>query len=96
MKSSQKMLALWFFIFILAIFFIQAYQTKSQKYIKDFDFNKFMSAVEGGKIVPDKLVIRQDTGEFVGEIKVEFEKEFGGTQFVFVGNPGDEVYKELQ
>ncbi|MBK7963588.1 MAG: ATP-dependent zinc metalloprotease FtsH [Bdellovibrionales bacterium] len=96
MKSSQKMLALWFFIFILAIFFIQAYQAKSQKYIKDFDFNKFMTAVEGGKIVQDKLVIRQDTGEFIGEIKVEFEKEFGGTQFVFVGNPGDEVYKELR
>lgn len=96
MKSSQKMLALWFFIFILAVFFIQAYQSKSQKYIKDFDFNKFMTAVETGKVIQDKLVIRQDTGEFVGEIKPEFEREFGGTHFIFVGNGGDEVYKELR
>lgn len=91
------MLALWFAVFILAIFFVQAYQTKSQKYIKDFDFNKFMTAIEAGKVVPDKLVIRQDTGEFIGEIKPEFAKDFtGGTQFTFVGNAGDEVYKELR
>ncbi|MES3036459.1 MAG: cell division protein FtsH, partial [Bdellovibrionota bacterium] len=96
MKSTQKVMAFWFFLFILAIFLFQAYQTKNQKVIHDFDFNKFMVAVENKEIIPDKVTIKQDTGEFIGEIKPEFEKKYGGTQFSFIGNTGDSVYKDLR
>jgi cell division protease FtsH len=64
--------------------------------IPQFDFRKFMIAVDEGKINPDKVTIHIDTSEFVGEVKPEFEKEFDGLQFSFVGNPGDQVYQDLR
>jgi cell division protease FtsH len=96
MKPQQKVLAFWFFIVILSVMFLQFYQQKNQKTIANFNFNKFMTAVQENKINPDKLTIYIDTGEFAGEVKPEFEKEFEGLQFSFVGNPGDKVYEELR
>lgn len=96
MKNTRKTMALWMAIFILALFLVKLYTEQNRKAIRNFDFNKFIQAVEQGKIQTDKLVIRLDSGEFTGEIKPEFEQEFGGTQFSFIGNPGDEVYKELR
>ncbi|MFN8791276.1 MAG: ATP-dependent zinc metalloprotease FtsH [Bdellovibrionales bacterium] len=96
MKSGQKVLAFWFFLFVMGIFLVQAYQTKSQKYIQNFDYSKFVTAAQNNEVVKDKLVIRQDTGEFLGEIKTEFKDKYGGTHFSFIGNPGDAVYQELR
>jgi len=96
MKSGQKVLAFWFFLFVMGIFLVQAYQTKSQKYIQNFDYSKFVTAAQNNEVVKDKLVIRQDTGEFIGEIKPEFKDKYGGTHFSFIGNPGDAVYQELR
>ncbi len=96
MKSTQKVFAFWFAMVIFAIIFLQFYQAKHQKLIQDFDFNKFMAAVERQEISPEKLTIRIDTGEFLGEVKPEFEKKYGGTQFSFIGNPGDKVYEDLR
>ncbi len=55
-----------------------------------------MTAVNDSKINPEKLTIHIDTGEFFGEVKPEFEKEFDGLSFSFIGNPGDKVYQELR
>jgi len=96
MKSTQKVFAFWFAMIVLAIVFLQFYQAKHQRMIPDFNFSKFMSAVEKGEVNSEKLTIRGDSGEFVGEVKPEFEKKYGGTQFSFIGNTGDEVYKDLQ
>ncbi|MBL7556194.1 MAG: ATP-dependent zinc metalloprotease FtsH [Bdellovibrionaceae bacterium] len=96
MKPPQKVLAFWFFIVILSVMFLQFYQQKHQKTIANFNFNRFMTAVTENKVNPDKLTIHIDTGEFFGEVKPEFEKEFDGLQFSFIGNPGDKVYQELR
>lgn len=96
MKPQTKVAAFWFFIVIISIMFLQFYQQKQQKTIPQFNYKKFMQAVDEGKVNPDKLTIHIDTGEFVGEVKPEFEKEFDGLQFSFVGNPGDKAYEELR
>lgn len=96
MKPQTKVAAFWFFIVIISIMFLQFYQQKHQKTIPQFNYKRFMQAVDEGKINPDKLTIHIDTGEFVGEVKPEFEKEFDGVQFSFVGNPGDKAYEELR
>ena len=96
MKSGQKVLAFWFLLFVMGIFLVQAYQTKQQKFIQDFSFNKFITAVEAQEVQPDKLVIYLDSGKFVGEMKPEFDKKYNGTHFSFTGNPGDAVYNQLK
>lgn len=97
MKSGQKVLAFWFFLFVMGIFLVQAYQTKQQKFIQKFNNQTFMAAVEAKEIAPDKLLIQLDSGMILGEVKPEFKEKYGGTQFSFQGNPNDtELYKELR
>ena len=96
MKSSQKVFAFWLAAIIFGIITLQYYQVRQQRNIQDFDFNKFMAAVEKQEIDTEKLTIRLETGEFIGEVKPEFKNKYGGTHFSFIGNPGDKVYEDLR
>lgn len=95
MKTNQKTFAMWFLVLIVGILFVQAYQTKQQKMISNFNYQKFIEAVESKKIDPNKVIFMQDTKQIKGEIKSEFEKEFQGTQFIIQGNVDDKGYEEL-
>lgn len=94
MRSSQKTLALWFFLVIMAIFLFQAYESKHQKMVTDFSYSKFTEAVKANEVA--SVTFRQDTSEIVGEIKPEFEKKYHGTHFTIVGNVQDEGFKFLE
>lgn len=93
MKSTQKTLALWFFLVVMAVFLFQAYETRHQKTIADFNYSKFVQAVKDGEIA--SVTFKQDSKEIVGEIKPEFEKKYKGTQFAIIGNTDDEGYRFL-
>lgn len=93
MRSTQKTLALWFFLIIMAVFLFQAYESKHQKMITDFNYSKFTEAVKAGEV--GTVTFRQDSSEIVGEIKTDFEKKYNGTHFTIVGNTQDEGYKFL-
>ncbi|MEK2645434.1 ATP-dependent zinc metalloprotease FtsH [Bdellovibrio sp. BCCA] len=94
MRSTQKTLALWFFLIIMAVFLFQAYESKHQKVITDFNYPKFSEAVKSGEVA--SVTFRQDTSEIVGELKPEFEKKYNGTHFAIVGNTGDKGLAFLQ
>lgn len=91
MRQTQKTMALWFFLIILGVFFIQAWQTQKQTTIPDFNFSKFAEAVKAGEVA--SVTFRIDSNEIFGEIKPEFEKKYGGTKFMTIGNIGDEGYR---
>jgi cell division protease FtsH len=93
MKSTQKTLALWFFLVVMAVFLFQAYESKHQKLIGDFNYSKFTEAVKAGEVA--SVTFRQDSSEIVGEMKSDFEKKYNGTHFAIVGNTQDEGYKFL-
>jgi len=94
MRSTQKTLALWFFLIIMAVFLFQAYESKHQRVISDFNYPKFTEAVKNGEVAA--VTFRQDTSEIVGELKPEFEKKYNGTHFAIVGNTGDKGLAFLQ
>lgn len=96
MKSNQKTFALWFFLFVMAIFLFRAWDMKHQKNIADFNYSKFLKAVELNEVNPDKIVFIQDRGEIRGEIKSDFEAKYGGTHFQIPGNITDKGFEELQ
>jgi cell division protease FtsH len=93
MKQTQKTMALWFFLVIIAIFFFQTYENRQQTLIQDFNFSKFSDAVKAGEVA--NVTFRADTSEIVGEIKPEFEKKYNGKKFQIHGNTGDEGFKLL-
>lgn len=96
MKANQKTFALWFFLLIMAIFMFRAWDMKHQKAITDFNYSKFLRAVELKEVVEDKVVFVQDRGEIRGQIKPDFEKKYGGKEFLIQGNISDKGFEELQ
>ena len=96
MKANQKTFALWFALIVLTIFMFRAWDIKHQKAIQDFNYSKLLRAAELKELVEDKVVFIQDRGEIKGEIKAEFEKKYGGTQFQTPGNISDKGFEEMQ
>lgn len=94
MKASQKTLAFWFLAIILSVFVLQAIQNRSERYISDFNFSKFKTAVERGEVA--SVTIKPEAGEISGEVKPEFETQYKGRQFSIPGNTGDKVYELLE
>lgn len=97
MRSTQKTMALWAILVVLAIVLYQIYDQRLQNTIMDFNFTKFITAVENKEIKTDSVTINEDTKEFTGEIKSEFKDKYGGSQhFRIIGNTGDETVRMLK
>jgi len=94
MKQTQKTLALWFFLVILAVFVFQAWEVRRETMIADFNYAKFSEAVVAGEIA--SVTFRPDTSEIKGEIKGDFESKYGGRFFTIVGNTSDVGFKFLK
>jgi cell division protease FtsH len=91
MRTPQKTLALWLFLFVIMILVYKAYDNKATQGINDFNYSKFRVALEAGEI--ETVTFRQDSSEIIGTVKPEFKEKYGGDKFTIVGNTGDEGYK---
>lgn len=87
----QKTVTLWLIILVASTIFYQLYLESRAVYIERFSYSKFVDALKQGKVQNVKFIV--NTQEIDGEIKPEFEKEFGGKRFRIAGNVGDEGYK---
>lgn len=93
MKQTQKTLALWLGLAILAIFIFQAWEVRHEKMISGFNYAKFSEAVKNQEVA--SVTFRPDSSEIVGDIKPDFEKKYEGKHFVIVGNTSDKGYEFL-
>ncbi len=96
MKTNQKTFALWFALIVLTIFMFRAWDIKHQKSITDFNYSKLLRAAELKELVEEKVVFIQDRAEIRGEVKPEFEKKYGGTQFQIPGNVTDKGFEQME
>lgn len=92
MRSSQKTLALWLFLVILAISLFQAFEHKNRSMIPEMNYSKLVEALKEKKVA--SVTFRPETGEISGEMKPEFAKDFkDATHFSVIGNTEDSGYK---
>lgn len=95
MKNNfHKNLALWAVLFIGAIFLTQAWSTRRESTIANFNYGRFVEALKAGDV--SEVTLRPEAGgmgEITGVIKPEAEKKYEGKKFSFVGNTGDEGFK---
>lgn len=94
MSSSQKTVAFWVLAVVVALILVQFYQQKQDTYIKDFDYPKYHSAVEQGKV--ESITINKAAGKLSGQVKDIYTKEFAGKKFVIDGDTGDEEKRFLE
>ena len=74
MRSSQKTLAMWAIIAVVAFVMFQMYETGQQTKVRDFKYPEFIKALNANQIA--KVTLHQDSGEISGEIKNEFKEEY--------------------
>src|SRR3989344_6751210 len=97
MRSTQKTLALWALLVVVAIILFQFYDQKIQSTIADFNYGKFIEAVKNKDIKPDTITFNQQTNEISGELKDELkDKNNGAQKFTIVGNTEEQSFKILQ
>lgn len=93
MRASQKTFALWLFFLVVVLIIYQMYETRLQTASTEFNFSKFLIAVEAGEI--KSVQFNQETGDISGEFKPEAATKYNNRGFSIVGNTGDEVLKIL-
>ena len=73
MKSAQKTVALWFFLVLVAVFIFQAYESRHQVMIADFNYSKFSEAIKANEVA--SVSFRPESSEIAGDMKPDFEKK---------------------
>ncbi len=96
MRSPSKTMALWALLIVLAVLFFQMYEKQSNQVVRDFNYPKFLQAVESDQIVKDSIVFHTTTGEIEGQLNDPGTKAFGGKHFKFSGNTGDVGFSILK
>ena len=90
-RSPQKTIALWAMLIVVAILLFQMYEAQRNTVIHNFDYPKFLKALESNEI--ESVTFNKDTGEIEGEMKVEYKDKYGGRHFQILGNVDSEGFK---
>ena len=101
MRQTQKTMALWAILLVVFIVLFQMYATQKTTTISHerFQYPQFERALKDGKIASATIRYgsgETGSGEIAGEMKPEFEKEFGGRHFAIVGPPPAEAAKKIE
>ena len=75
MRSGQKAMALWLFLLVILVVLFNLYSGHRPAAVAGFNFAKLEQALKDGKI--QSVTFFQNSRQIRGEIKPEFEKEFG-------------------
>lgn len=83
MSSSQKTMAFWAMAVVVALIAVQLYQQKQDTFIRDFNYPRYHTAVEQGKI--ESVKINEASRKITGVVKEQYVKELGGARFTIDG-----------
>lgn len=93
MRSPQKTMALWAILVVLGILFFQMYETQKSTMVTEFNYPKFLKALDEGLIKADSVVFYTDSEEIRGQLTEEGQNQFSGSTFKIKGNTSDEGFR---
>jgi cell division protease FtsH len=96
MRSPSKTMALWALLIVVAVLFFQMYERQATTMIRDFNYQKFVQALDQNFVVKDSIVFHTATDEIEGTLNDAGDKAFGGKKFKISGNTKDKGYEELK
>ena len=95
-RSGKKVLFLWLFFLAVGLVFFRFYENKRMAYVKDFNYPKFVYAIQNEMIKKDTVVFNTTRQEISGELNPDGEREYAGKKFRIQGNVHDKGFEILQ
>ena len=95
-RSGKKVFLLWLCFLVLGLVFFQAYEFHKRSYVSEFNYPKFVQALEAGEIKKDSVVFDTSKQEIIGELTPEATKKYSGQKFRIQGNVTDKGFEILQ
>ncbi|MCZ0932902.1 MAG: ATP-dependent zinc metalloprotease FtsH, partial [Oligoflexia bacterium] len=96
LSNKNKTFLFWSCFALLALVFFQLYEKTKQNLVKDFNYPKFLQAVEKNQVLKDSIVFNEIAKEIKGELNEAGQKEFEGKQFLIQGNVSDKGFEILE
>lgn len=93
MKNSHKAFLFWLSFLVLGLVFFQVYEQFQQDKVKDFNYPKFLQALEAKQVLPDSVVFNVTAQEIKGKLNGEGKALYGGTDFTIQGNITDKGFE---
>ncbi len=89
---------MWFAVILVSIFFVQSYNAKQTKLIPNFDYTKFITALENKEIDGSTILVNKGpaTTQVTGKVLTNFETKFGGSEFAVEGPSVDKIQEDVQ
>ena len=95
-KASKKVFLVWASFLVIGLIFFQFYEQHRQAYVKDFNYPKFIKALEQGEIKQDSIIFNKTQQEISGELTEEASKRYEGKKFRIYGNVDDKGFEIIR
>ena len=96
LSNKNKTFLFWTSFVIMALVFFHFYENKKKNLVKDFNYPKFLQAVEKDQVEKDSIVFNEIAKEIKGELNSAGQREFGGESFLIQGNVSDKGFEILE
>ena len=95
-RPGRKVLFLWLGFFFLGLAFFQIYEYQKKTYVSEFNYPKFVTALQSGDIKTDSVVFNTTKHEISGEMTPAGAKKWKAGKFRIQGNVNDKGFELLQ
>ena len=92
-NQSYKVLIIWGAFILLGVLFLRVYELNKNTQVKDFNYPKFLQALEDKHIQPDSVVFNLTQKKITGKLNEAGQKVYVGEMFDIEGNVDDKGFE---
>ena len=95
-KNKHKMFLFWLSFAFLAFIFFQFYEQATRDRVKEFNYPKFLQALEDDHVIKNSIVFNETSKEIKGKLNEDGRQLYGGTEFHIEGLVSDKGFELLR
>ena len=92
-NQSLKLLLMWAGCIVLGVAFMRVYEYKTSRQVKDFNYPKFLQALEDKHIQPESVVFNLSQKTIKGKLNPKGVEKYSGEVFEIEGNVDDKGFE---
>ena len=92
-NQPYKVLIIWGVFILLGVLFFRVYELRNNLQVKDFNYPKFLKALEDKHIQPESVVFNLTQKKITGKLNEDGQKLYAGEVFDIEGNVDDKGFE---